>query len=246
LYSFLVGSAPFRGESDYATFQKIQNAEYTAPDFLPSDAKDLLSKLLVIDPTQRLGHGAYDDNYAPIRNHPFFSSISDWEGLPSLAPPAWAPFPPAAAAKAARGSAALPQPGRETSGFVSERQSSASERESEAGGRESLPVEECKYPSLLLPGERCVAQGLIVKKRFMSVKKRWLVLTSTPRLFYINEENNQIMGTIPLSAETNINVQGADKWVITVSGKNWPLQQVDGPPPKKWKEFIATLLADRN
>jgi 3-phosphoinositide dependent protein kinase-1 len=221
LYAFLVGSAPFRAESDYATFQRIQNCEYEIPEWVPEDARDLIAKLLVINPAERLGSGEFEDNYASIRNHAFFSSIEDWEALPLLAPPAWASFAPAVEHKAAR---------------------MAAEPAAERGGEASGP---CKYPFFLLNSEACLAEGLIVKKRFMSVKKRWLILTSTPRLFYVNEETKMIMGEIPLGKDTKVVLQGGDKWQVEVGARNWPLQQVDGPAPSEWKELIEKLIAEK-
>ena len=43
--------------------------------YVQNDAKDLIQKLLVIDPQQRLGSGA--DGSENIKNHPFFKGI-DW------------------------------------------------------------------------------------------------------------------------------------------------------------------------
>ncbi|KAH0787740.1 AGC family protein kinase [Histomonas meleagridis] len=82
LYTLLVGQPPFHTDSMYETFQRIQNLQYEIPESVPNDAKDLIKKLLIIDPTKRIGHGEYESNYAPIREHPFFNGI-EWESLPT-------------------------------------------------------------------------------------------------------------------------------------------------------------------
>ena len=94
VYDVLVGYPPYHSESNYATFGKIQSNNYELPDFLPEDAKDLIRKLLVLDPKQRLGYNEFQSQYEPIRNHPFFKGI-DWEKLPLQPIPKLTPFLPA-------------------------------------------------------------------------------------------------------------------------------------------------------
>lgn len=82
VYTLLVGYPPFRTDSNYGTFLKIQAADYTLPDFLPEDAKDLIKKILVLKPEDRLGFDSFDNDYEPIRNHPFFQDINNWKDIP--------------------------------------------------------------------------------------------------------------------------------------------------------------------
>ncbi|XP_055635623.1 3-phosphoinositide-dependent protein kinase 1 isoform X2 [Toxorhynchites rutilus septentrionalis] len=74
IYQMIAGFPPFRGPNDYLIFKKIEKLELIFPVAFDPDAKDLISKLLVLDPRKRLGA---EDNlpYASIRNHPFFKSI---------------------------------------------------------------------------------------------------------------------------------------------------------------------------
>ena len=84
-------------------FQKIINLEYTFPPGFPSDAQDLVSKLLVrspsllavsatdlsqvLDPLSRLGGGP--DGISAIKSHPFFTSSPsiDFSTIWTSAPP---------------------------------------------------------------------------------------------------------------------------------------------------------------
>ncbi|GAP90111.2 putative agc pdk1 protein kinase [Rosellinia necatrix] len=65
IYQMLAGRPPFKGGSEYLTFQKIVNLEYEFPIGFPPAARDLVERCLVLDPTQRL-------TIEHIKNHEFF------------------------------------------------------------------------------------------------------------------------------------------------------------------------------
>ncbi|KAI4945649.1 Serine/threonine-protein kinase ark1 [Alternaria rosae] len=52
-YEFLVGEAPFE-DTQVMTQRKIARGEYTVPSFVSSEARDLIKKLLVLDPEKRI------------------------------------------------------------------------------------------------------------------------------------------------------------------------------------------------
>ncbi|KAH3951897.1 non-specific serine/threonine protein kinase [Parastagonospora nodorum] len=52
-YEFLVGEAPFE-DTQVMTQRKIARGEYTVPSFISSEAKDLIKRLLVLDPEKRI------------------------------------------------------------------------------------------------------------------------------------------------------------------------------------------------
>ncbi|OAD57158.1 Aurora kinase A-A [Eufriesea mexicana] len=53
-YECLVGTPPFLATTYEETYLKIKKAQYKFPDFISEDARNLISKLLVVDPGQRL------------------------------------------------------------------------------------------------------------------------------------------------------------------------------------------------
>lgn len=53
-YECLVGSPPFLAPTYEETYQRIKKAQYTFPDFVTEGARDLISKLLVVNPDRRL------------------------------------------------------------------------------------------------------------------------------------------------------------------------------------------------
>lgn len=92
VYQMVSGLPPFRGGSEYLIFQSILKHELSFPDGFDSNARDLVEKLLVLDPCERIG--AKDkDRYNSIRSHSFFVGI-DWERLHQQEPPKIYPYLP--------------------------------------------------------------------------------------------------------------------------------------------------------
>ena len=74
LYLFFTGYTPFKAKTEQETLENIKNINYTFDNTeIPDDAKDLISKILVKDPTKRIGYNSKD--YSEIKNHPFFNGI---------------------------------------------------------------------------------------------------------------------------------------------------------------------------
>lgn len=54
MYLMLIGKAPFETTMVEKTYQRISKGQFSFPDyFKDQDAKDLLQKILVVDPSQR-------------------------------------------------------------------------------------------------------------------------------------------------------------------------------------------------
>lgn len=79
VYQLFTGRMPFRGFNDYTTFQAVIKNDYVLPDWLPADGADLIKRLLVSDPRERL-------TAEEAKAHPFFADIS-WDKIYELAPP---------------------------------------------------------------------------------------------------------------------------------------------------------------
>ncbi|KAK3990516.1 putative 3-phosphoinositide dependent protein kinase-1 [Cladorrhinum sp. PSN332] len=85
IYQLLVGRPPFKGATEYLTFQKIVNLEYEFPAGFPPAARDLVERCLVLDPNRRL-------TVEHIKNHEFFDGQQFGRDLwrmkaPRLRPP---------------------------------------------------------------------------------------------------------------------------------------------------------------
>uniref|UniRef100_A0A8C5ECP6 protein kinase C n=1 Tax=Gouania willdenowi TaxID=441366 RepID=A0A8C5ECP6_GOUWI len=82
LYEMLIGQSPFHGRDEEELFQSIRTDNPTYPSWLSKVTKDILIKLFVREPEERLGVKGN------IRQHIFFSSIV-WSALErrQVAPP---------------------------------------------------------------------------------------------------------------------------------------------------------------
>lgn len=92
IFNMLTGSLPFEGENPAELMKNITALKFS-PDAekLPKTAKDLIMKLLVIIPSQRLGFDEFDKNYPSIQNHPFFKGV-DWDHLTTVNMPIFSKF----------------------------------------------------------------------------------------------------------------------------------------------------------
>ena len=85
LYEMFLAESPFHGDDEEDIFDSILEDEIIYPDSLPPALVALLKRLLVKDPTKRLG---YRGDAMEIRRHPFFRDV-DWDAHLQLkvAPP---------------------------------------------------------------------------------------------------------------------------------------------------------------
>ncbi|KAJ3440250.1 serine/threonine-protein kinase pkga-related [Anaeramoeba flamelloides] len=85
-YELVCGGPPFNGESLEDIFSNIVDLRLLFPEFMSKELVDLISKLLVEDPKQRLG----SKGASKIKNHPFFDGV-DWENYFDTMKPMWVP-----------------------------------------------------------------------------------------------------------------------------------------------------------
>lgn len=69
IYQLLAGRPPFKAGNEYQTFQKIVALNYEFPLGFPAVARDLVERLLVLDPAMRLP-------IEHIKNHEFFRGVA--------------------------------------------------------------------------------------------------------------------------------------------------------------------------
>jgi serine/threonine protein kinase len=84
----LTGDYLFNETNDYLTFEAIRKCEFKLQDDLPEDAKDLITKLIVKNPKNRLGNGpkGSESDFESLKSHPFFKGI-DWSLLQTCSSP---------------------------------------------------------------------------------------------------------------------------------------------------------------
>jgi 3-phosphoinositide dependent protein kinase-1 len=89
IYQLLSGRPPFKAANEYLTFQKIVGLDYEFPPGFPPAARDLIERLLVLDPSRRL-------SLEHIKNHEFFEGIKWGRGLWRMKAPRLKPYVPPA------------------------------------------------------------------------------------------------------------------------------------------------------
>ena len=87
IYQLLAGRPPFKGATEYLTFQKIVKLEYEFPAGFPPAARDLVERCLVLDPSQRL-------TIEHIKNHEFFEGQTFGRELWRMKAPRLRPYIP--------------------------------------------------------------------------------------------------------------------------------------------------------
>ena len=84
LYQMFCGKTPFKGGNNYATFKNIEKLQISFPQnvAISENAKDLIKKILVKDPSKRLGAGEpnTDLDLEHLKKHPFFKGIK-WKNI---------------------------------------------------------------------------------------------------------------------------------------------------------------------
>ena len=234
IYALFVGDGPFHTESSYGTFQKIENNEYSFPDYFPEDAKDLVQLLLKPNFAERLGHDQYDTNYQPIREHRFFEGI-DWDNLPLQSPPELKPF-------SAKSTSENSTPQAPVQQEVKHEEQPVKEEIQEVPRYE---IKNSPMAQFLLAGEHIIYEGDIVKTvRIISKKKRRLVLTDRPRLFYVDLKDNIVKGSIPLARELEVTTKSKGKWEIKVHNPErvYNLSAENEAEAQQWKEKIQDII----
>lgn len=93
VYQMTSGLPPFRAGSEYLIFQKILERDLNFPEGFNKLAKDLVQRLIQIEPIKRLGAKDQSDLYESIRNHEFFDGIV-WDKVRTQTPPPIHPYLP--------------------------------------------------------------------------------------------------------------------------------------------------------
>ena len=75
MYEMLVGKIPFKSKNDNLNIN-VYKKPVRYPQYIDEKAKDLLTKLLEIDPDKRLGNG--ENGWEDVKSHPYFSDVN-WD-----------------------------------------------------------------------------------------------------------------------------------------------------------------------
>lgn len=246
IYQMISGLPPFRSRSEYIIFQKILKLEYEFPEGFCPVAKDLVQKLLVLEPSQRLG--AQDsEGYPSIRNHPFFEGV-EWEKLHQTTPPPMYPFLPGnTEGQDLRSHYRVPdhlEPGLDdkqltrllgldlqtpTNTITKPKKKSniADLTPEEINQRLTVQAAESKWHSLV-EGNLIIKQGLIDKRKGLFARRRMLMLTLGPHLYYADPVNMVLKGEIPWSPELRVEPKNFKIFFIHTPNRTYYLEDPEG------------------
>jgi len=264
IYQMVIGKTPFKAVNDYFTFDNILKQEYKFPPSFPEEAGDLVKKLLVINPCDRLGAGGKSsiNGFESLKKHRFFKDI-DFANLHKMKPPMdfqsikRSPMRIATSSKLdLTSSFATIPPSSPTSKLSSriniENFSEYSKPDESIQEKDFLitPRKTLNFSNVLKPCENNIIKDVVVLKSDLIIKKgkiflykkRVLVLTSQPKLFWAHPKTMVIHGEIPLSKATRI-FKLSDRLEIKNSGhKTFVFKTKDKKAMSEWSELINYVV----
>ncbi|XP_059620040.1 3-phosphoinositide-dependent protein kinase 1 [Phlebotomus argentipes] len=244
VYQMVSGLPPFRAGSEYLIFQKILKQDLTFPDGFDMAAKDLVEKLLVIDPNARLGADDADNRYDSIRDHVFFDGI-EWCNLREQTPPQIYPYLPGRCLEGElRSRYRVPdnlEPGLDerqltrllglelgTTGAALPPEQSSIASLSEAERRQRMESQKTDKWNQFVEGELILKKGYVHKRKGLFARKRMLLLTTGPRLFYIDPVQMVKKGEIPWSAELRVEPKNFKIFFVHTPNRTYYLEDSEG------------------
>ncbi|XP_025163195.1 3-phosphoinositide-dependent protein kinase 1 isoform X2 [Harpegnathos saltator] len=274
VYQMVAGLPPFRSRSEYMIFQKILKLEYEIPDGFCELARSLVSQLLVLEPSGRLGaqdeHGA---GYPSIRAHPFFEGV-DFETLHEQTPPPIYPYLPGTseheelrsqykvpdnlepglddkqltrllglgigedtdddddtttetgaeqhAAKPVSKTAAVENPRRRTNTDGNIADLTPEEVRKRLESQHASPWRKIVKDNLI------VKQGFVNKRKGLFARRRMLLLTTGPHLYYVEPMSQSLKGEIPWSPELRVEPKNFKIFFVHTPNRTYYLEDPEG------------------
>eukprot|EP00795_Rhopilema_esculentum_P009272 gene9272-16965_t len=195
--------------NEYQTFQRIIKLEYEFPEGFPECPKELVQKLLVLDPAKRIGCEELG-GFPELKAHPFFKGI-EWDTLPEQQPPKLLPYLPSKSADCEDlgSNYDISVSSDEDEELMNDmfndlliknitndvREKSSSVSSSQASSTSSSSKDS---PWQQFVGNRPILkEGLVDKRKGLFAKRRQLILTEGPHLFYVDPHAMVLKGEIP-------------------------------------------------
>ncbi|KAJ4893295.1 3-phosphoinositide-dependent protein kinase 2 [Raphanus sativus] len=241
LYQMLSGTSPFKDASEWLIFQRIIARDIKFPNHFSEAARDLIDRLLDTDPIRRPGAGP--EGYASLKRHPFFKGV-DWKKPRSKTPPKLAPDPSSQSASPERDGSPWNQAHvGDTSAMQNNGLSSTSESSGSITRIASIDSFDSKWQQFLEPGESVIMISAVKKLRKITSKKVQLILTSKPRLIYVDPSKLVAKGNIIWSDNSNdLNVQISSPSHFKICTPKKVLSIEDAKQRAlQWRKAIETL-----
>ncbi|KQK10828.1 3-phosphoinositide-dependent protein kinase 2 [Brachypodium distachyon] len=244
LFQMLSGSSPFKDASEWLIFQRITARDLRFPQYFSDEARDLVDKLLDMDPIKRPGAGP--DGYASLKKHPFFRGI-DWKNIRKTRAPKLAVEENANEDDDTQDSDWLSHMG---SAPVNQHvpvgnngAASSSEVRSHVSKLASIDSFDSRWQEFLEPGESVVLISKLKKINKLSNKKVQLILTNKPQLICVDPAKMETKGNIIWSddpSELNVQVTNSSHFRICTPKKVFIFEDAK-QRAWQWKNAIEDL-----
>ncbi|XP_067646581.1 3-phosphoinositide-dependent protein kinase 1 isoform X2 [Eurosta solidaginis] len=255
VYQMISGLPPFRGSNDYVIFKEILACDLDFPQGFDKDAEDLVRKLLKVKPEERLGAHDADSRYVSIRSHPFFSGIDFTKVRQETPPPIYPYLPGVSKDEDFRSQYRMPEnlePGLDDKQLTRllgmELGTSLGNDDYKQNGREiekktvikniydlsdsekqkRLEQQKSDKWHAFADNEVILKKGYINKRKGLFARKRLLLLTTGPRLIYIDPVQMVKKGEIPWSAELRVEPKNFKIFFVHTPNRTYYLDDPDG------------------
>ncbi|MBA0837623.1 hypothetical protein Goarm_009765 [Gossypium armourianum] len=237
----LSGTSPFKDSSEWLIFQRIIARDIRFPNYFSEEARDLIDRLMDIDPSRRAGAGP--DGYAAVKSHPFFKGV-DWSNVRAQTPPKLALKTGTHSSDGDDHSDSSQNPthlrngsGRQNDGPLSAESSGHITRLA------SIDSFDSKWQQFLEPGESVLMISMVKKLQKLSSKKVQLILTNKPKLIYVNPSKLVVKGNIiwsDNSSDLSVQVTSPSHFKICTAKKVLSFDDVK-QRAWQWKKAIEGL-----
>ena len=237
IYQMFCGRTPFKEKTNYLIFRKIEELkiEYSSNVNITEEAKDLISKILVKEPSKRLGAGKkgteYDINH--LKAHPFFKGI-DWDNLHNMTPPNSEDFDFLMKKVVKKNTISVLNNNVKNINSIKEEAN-----ENNKNKKNDTTEENDENKPIVL------RKGYLDKKNpwFFTYNKRKVILDSTPKLVYIDPDKNVIKGEIILDKNFKITHVNDNIFDIVSPKRSFRFKATNGDS-LVWEKSINDAIKD--
>ncbi|CAI2363704.1 unnamed protein product [Moneuplotes crassus] len=241
IFQMVAGEVPFKGKTDFQTFDIIMNREFKWPDNINEDLKDLIDKLLVIEPMHRLGAGRPDSghSYEDLMQHPFFTGI-DWLTIGKDP----IPYDAKVLKRIIKKKSALNI--LEPSDTAPDTTDSSNTddnrvRQSEVDVKLQSPEE---FEQLFEEGKELKRGWLMKRNPWFINQKRLFILTNHPKLMYFKDEET-LRGEILLKQNCEARKICKYKFEVITKGRTYYLKHPDKASVDVWVQEINDAIRQK-
>eukprot|EP00826_Nyctotherus_ovalis_P060347 TRINITY_DN8455_c0_g1_i1.p1 TRINITY_DN8455_c0_g1~~TRINITY_DN8455_c0_g1_i1.p1 ORF type:complete len:392 (+),score=90.99 TRINITY_DN8455_c0_g1_i1:412-1587(+) len=218
LHQFLAGATPFTNKTEYLIFQSVLKGLYEVPQSLPAPAANIIKRLLVIDPSERLGSGPENSplSYEELKKHEFFEGVN------------------------------FEEIGKMELGIDKEKRKKLQEQkqvDSDEGDsydeEEKMAVASTESNDVQF---KVLKEGIILQKTgIFFYNKRKVVLTSKPELSFYDLDKNAHKGDVMLSRAASI-VAAKKKFQVRIGKHTFKFEGSTKAVAEEWVQAIKDAI----